>query len=782
MRQTIDRSRIVRQARCWPLRWWPQSLASAVGLVVLALALSLTLVLLASQTVTALEIEFSGRQVKRDILALYDGRRERIPHETRIHKFAEMPLNYLGYRVVYQDVNQQLPDVATLGRYRGVLTWLIEPLRRPEVLVEWLDQATARGLKLVVLGEVAPPDAGWLLPSINRLLGRIGLEHTGEYIDLTWRAFAVEQNAEIIGFERPLDKALPGFPVLRTKGSEVEAHLVVDAPAAGGRVQAALVATGPGGGYASQSYTIHYEPNTDKVRWTLNPFAFFKRAFGPERFPVPDTTTYSGRRIYFSHIDGDGWNNLTEIEGHRDAQRLSADVIAREAVQPYPDLPVSVGLIAGDTLPELGGNPAARAVARALYALPQVEVASHTYSHPYAWQFFEIYDRDAELLKIEQYLPPDLSARERLTRGIMRLAKKEPTADRFDKYIATSDDLPRTYLRRPFDLDLEMTGALAISESLAPIGKRAKVYLWSGDTTPFPDAIKALRKAGIPNINGGDSRLDKEFPSVTYVPPLSRPAGDERQIYSGNSNENTYTNDWTGPYYGYFMLKHTLDNTEKPRRLKPFNLYYHMYSGEKASALASVKHFLEIARKAPVLPTTASHYAHIADDFFAAEIEQVDLFSWAVTARGALQTVRFDDAEQLIVDPERSIGVLGSNRHEGALMVTLDPAVPRVVVALRLKVEAAAMQAKQVAALVESRWMLSGQQREACGFLVQGQGFGPGEMHWQAEAGRQFVVTAERQGQTLVTETHRADAEGHLRFTLAANAVEPLTIRLKCNE
>ncbi len=779
MRKTLDKVTAVHAIIvCWVRRLAaPGEMLARLLLVVVAASI------VSSDCAHALEIEFSGRQVKRDILALYDGRRERLPHETRIHKFAEMPLNYLGYRVVYQDVNQPLPDPATLSRYRGVLTWLVEPLRRPEALLDWLDQATARGLKLVILGEVAPPDAGWLLPSINRLLGRIGLEHTGEYIDLTWRAFTVEQNAEIVGFERPIDKALPGFPVLRTKGSEVEAHLIVDAPAAGGRVQAALVATGPGGGYASQSYTIHFEPNTDKVRWTLNPFTFFKRAFGAERFPVPDATTYSGRRIYFSHIDGDGWNNLTEIEGHRDAQRLSAEVILREVAQPYPDLPVTVGLIAGDIDVELCGNPAGRALARAFYALPQVEVGSHTYTHPYAWQFFETYDRDAERLKIDQYLRPDLTVRQRLTREFLKLKKGElQGGDSCDKFVATSDDLPRTYLRKPFDLDLEMTGALAVSESLAPPGKRAKVYLWSGDTTPFPDAIKALRKAGIANINGGDSRLDKEFPSVTYVPPLSRPAGEERQIYSGNSNENTYTNDWTGPYYGFFMLEHTLNNTEKPRRLKPFNLYYHMYSGEKASALASVKHFLEMARTAPVLPTTASHYARIADDFFSAEIEQVDLFAWAVTGRGALQTVRFDEAEQLVVDPERSTGVLGANRHAGSLLVTLDPAVPRAVVALRLKAEAATARVKPVTSLVESRWMLSSQVREGCGFAIEAQGFGPGEMHWQTEPGRQFIVTAGRQGQQLLTETHRADAEGQLRFTLPLNAIEPLTIRLKCNE
>jgi len=45
-----------------------------------------------------------------------------------------------------------------------------------------------------------------------------------------------------------------------------------------------------------------------------------------ERLPVPDVTTLDGRRMYFSHIDGDGWNNISEIEGYRETQTTVADV------------------------------------------------------------------------------------------------------------------------------------------------------------------------------------------------------------------------------------------------------------------------------------------------------------------------------------------------------------------------------------------------------------------------------------------------------------------------
>ncbi len=734
--------------------------------------------------VRALEIEFSGRRVKRDIIALYDGRRERAPHETRIHKFAEMPLNYLGYRVVYHNVNGRLPDPAALSNAQAVLTWFIEPLSVPEVVVDWLDRVTARGTKLVVIGDIAPPDPPFLLPIINRILSRIGLEHTGEFVELTWRAFVVDQNPEVVGFERPVDKALPGFPVLRIKGNEVEPHLLIETPAAVGRTTATIVATGRGGGYASHNYAIYYEPNTDRVRWTLNPFSFFKRALGAERLPIPDPTTVSGRRIYFSHIDGDGWNNLSEIEGHKSAERLSAEVIAREAIIPYPDLPVTVGLIAGDIDPKLGGNPDGRAVASQLFALPHVEVGAHTYTHPYNWQFYETYDREAELAKIKEHRLPDLPARERFGQFLATLAGRPLRGPRNDLYIGGSAELPRSYMREPFDIDQEIGGALRVAESIAPPGRKAKAYLWSGDTSPFAEAIREVKRNGASNINGGDSRLDREYPSVAYVPPLSRPVENERQIYAGNSNENTYTNDWTGPYYGFMMLEHTLANTERPRRLKPFNLYYHMYSGEKPAALAAVKQFLDLARTSPVAPVTASRYSRIAEDFFAAEIEQVDLFSWAITERGAMQTVRFDEAGLLAVDMDRSSGVIGTKRESETIYVTLDPAVKRAIVTLRSREEDArsAASKRHSARLVEARWRLFEFVEDGCSFQIGAEGFGPGEMVWQSKPGQQFEITAHRGNQILETQQGATDAEGLLRLRISASAMEPLVLRFSCHD
>lgn len=719
--------------------------------------------------------------MKRSLLALYDSKAEGAADKTRLHKLAEMPLNHLGYMLDYRDINDPLPT--DLARYRAVVTWFVEPFQDTARYVGWLDKATESGLKLVALGELVPKETEEDAAVLNRVLARIGLNSANNFVVLTQKSRVVSADQQMIGFEQAIDKALPGFPIITARAQSTRSHLVIEAPLGTATVQSTVVSTSAGGGYAAQNFTYSLDPNTNRMEWILNPFQFFKLALGDERFPIPDTTTVSGRRIYFSHVDGDGWNNVSEVEGYRQAQALSVEVVTKEAVAPYPDLPVSIGLIAADVQPLLGGLPSGIKFARQLYGMPQVEVASHTHTHPYHWSFFENYDRAKEEAMVKSYRPPTMPLRERFAAALLRAAGKTYANARYDPYIAGSDDLPRTYLRTPFDLETEVAGALRFTEQFAPAGKKAKLYLWSGNTSPFEAAIAATRRAGVRNLNGGDSRLDKEFPSVGYVPPISRPVGAERQIYAVNSNENTYTNDWTGPFGGQMMLDNTLLNTETPRRLKAFNLYYHMYSGEKPAALKTVKHFLDEARAAPVAPIPASDYAAIADDYFATEIEQVDLFSWAIKSRGAMNTLRFEEADHLSVDLAASLGVLGFTRHEHAIYVALDPEAERPVITLKAAAaETIERPEGRQLSLVEARWRFSGMRIADCDQSMTAQGFGPGEMTWRGRPNTAYKVRLTR-GDALLTEEIRwTDASGELHLKLAAAAIEPATLRFVCHE
>src|SRR5262249_43589837 len=150
---------------------------------------------------------------------------------------------------------------------------------------------------------------------------------------------------------------------------------------------------------------------------------------------------------------------------------------------------------------------------------------SHTYSHPYKWSFFESYDRRLE----ERLVSPDETEwgsmvgdrmrriARRLFPGLTRKNETEPPK--------AEEDPPRAYSEFPFNLEQEIGGSIAVAQELAPEGKRATIYLWSGGADPFEDAIARTRRLELRNLNGGDSRFDAEYPSISYLAPISRTAG-----------------------------------------------------------------------------------------------------------------------------------------------------------------------------------------------------------------------------------------------------------------
>lgn len=99
--------------------------------------------------------------------------------------------------------------------------------------------------------------------------------------------------------------------------------------------------------------------------------------------PAPDVTTENGRRLFFSHIDGDGFPSFAQFP----RRELAAEVLYREVLQKYR-VPTTVSVIESELAPD-GLYPALsarmEAVARQIFALPHVEIASHSYSHPFKW-------------------------------------------------------------------------------------------------------------------------------------------------------------------------------------------------------------------------------------------------------------------------------------------------------------------------------------------------------------------------------------------------------------
>jgi hypothetical protein len=701
--------------------------------------------------------------VRREILALYDSGREAQPDETLIHKLAEMPLNHLGYIVRYHDVREPLPEVGALQRYRAVLTWFEAPLAPATAYLDWGRKAAAAGARFVILGETGGNPFSGDLALVNTLIANIGLQHAGQVVGNTLGTRVVGQDASLIGFERPLDIVLPPYPILRAGKMSPHVGLEVEPAGHTGLKTSILVATSAGGGFAATGHIYYYDRDANRLKWIINPFAFFRHALGHELFPIPDVTTISGRRLYFSHVDGNGWNNAVQIEGYRERGAIAAEVLENELIAPYPDLPVTVGLIAGNVDETLGGRAESGVIATRLFALPHVEIASNTYTYPLVWSAFENSSRNGPAYG-KQEDPSVISA------VVSRLAGKVP---------AGPAAVNRVYTRDPFDLSIEVAAAVALAQSLAPPRKGVPIYAWSGDNRPFAAAVAAARDAGLRNINGGGTRLNAHFPSVAYVSPISRPVSGERQIYAVGRNENHYFDDMGRPNYAFANLKETIHNTGSPRRLTGIDLYYTVHSAERPATLSSVKSTLELVRNLPLAPINTSEYAAIADGFFAVEIHALGESRWLIRNRGAVQTLRLDDADTLELDPTRSKGAIGQNRHEHALYIALDAAVDEPIVALR-PTSASDPGTGGLGMLVESRWRVRSVSAKKCDLNFVAQGFGNGEFVWAGVEPGRHIVAVSRDGQPLWRQTAEVVLNRRLTISIPISALDPVDIGVRC--
>ncbi len=135
------------------------------------------------------------------------------------------------------------------------------------------------------------------------------------------------------------------------------------------------VAVGAWGGYALHPH-IMSESASGRHEWLLDPFSFFQAALRLPVQPVFDMTTENGRRLGIIEVRGDRLFDKDE-HGVEAIDRLRAWMEKNRA-------PVTLGVIEAEAR-----QRRARSKVRQLASMPQVRLASHTYSHPFYWGVFE---------------------------------------------------------------------------------------------------------------------------------------------------------------------------------------------------------------------------------------------------------------------------------------------------------------------------------------------------------------------------------------------------------
>lgn len=718
----------------------------------------------------------------RTMIGLWDSVEQKKVIKSPIPLGVEMPLNFLGIKVEYHDVQLPLPDLSQRDDVLGIIVWFPYnyTYKEADPLIAWITQLVDQGKKLILI--ISPFNLSTLsaYSKMHGLLQKLGIFESDELMPFTYNYELGTTKYGYYPFEATFNLTLPSFARLDTSYHEIEPIISLKRKDGKGE-EIPVVFTHANGLFAFDSYFLKPYAIDGEIRtkWLINPFKTLRRALNLRDVPIPDTTTLCGRRIYYSQIDGDGWSNATlTLRGNNVDPTLSAQIILDRFVGRDIDMPVSVAPIAGDLNPEWFGNAKTQEIARQFFLLPQVEMGCHTYSHPFDWGFFKNYTPEKERPYLQAYPTKTFDDS---TLAFFKSLVRKPSSyysvltdeDRMSRGIVNSDlekgyTIPRAFAVKPFDLSLEVTGAIHEVNEFAPADKRVEVYQWSGNGEAFPEAVKLTEEAHVQNINGGNSRLDFAHPSYGDVNALGINLAGYEQVYNSCSNENNYTQLWTSNYYGFVTLNHTLQWTDTPIRIKPIDLYYHMYSGERQSSLSALHRNMDYIRIQKIIPIHTSHYCKIVNGFNTTKVLQEDNENaWMILDRGDLQTIRLDKSVCRGIDFSQSSGVLGQKHFQGSLYVSLDPAIPEAILRFKELEDTSHEPIEPLSYLVESRWQVLGLSRSGQNQLsFQAQGFGPLEMQWRVPHDQIYHIEARSESGELVSSEWTPSMDNTLNFSI----------------
>ena len=195
------------------------------------------------------------------------------------------------------------------------------------------------------------------------------------------------------------------------------------------------------------------------------------------------------------------------------------------------------------------------------------------------------------------------------------------------------------------------------------------MVLWSGNCRPGPEALAVADAMPTENMNGGDTVISRARPSLTAVAPLSMKWGDRLQINAAVQNEMLFTNGFQGPRWGgYVNVIQTFERTGSPRRLKPVNIYFHMFMADRLESLNSLRTVFDWAMAQPLQATTAAAYARVVRQTHTAAIFSSSPQSWVLVHGPDLRTFRLPSAGML-PDLAACKNVIGYQVFEGQLFV-----------------------------------------------------------------------------------------------------------------
>lgn len=492
------------------------------------------------------------------------------------------PLQYMGYIPVEWVMDGSFPDDIKSDEYAGIVAWLNHPVtKHSKKFNDFLLKQTARNIPVVFFNYLGLHDNATFLT-------KFGINSAKA--ETTAKSVTHRYLADMFDYEISAKPNIINFFSL----SVANAQPIVEVTSDTKHLQTAAALT-PFGGFVLEPFVLAELPEGQN-RWVVDPFRFLKKAMHLPDMPVPDITTSNGRRLSMIHVDGDAFISLVPWEKNS----YAGDLMLNQIFKKYP-LPITVSVIERE-FEIIKANPGVYThlvqVAKDMFALPWVEIATHTYSHPLEW--------------------------EKLEEG----KENKP-------YLSYPDE------RYMFSYEKEIAGSSSfINQNFAPKDKRVKVVLWSGDGMVTEKPLLVADQAKLMNLNGMSDLYLPTSKSLTNLSGFGRFVGNYYHVYSPISNDFIYNDDWTPPLYRFINVIDTFILTESPHRYKPISIYYHFYSAVDQGAFRALKNIYEWVVQQKTTPVHLTDYIQKVLAFNHLVIARTLNDGWLITNNAPLREFR----------------------------------------------------------------------------------------------------------------------------------------------
>ena len=344
---------------------------------------------------------------------------------------------------------------------------LVLSAEQQTALAAWLPSLRTRKIPLLLTGMPWTDDAARLLA-----LQHLGLSGSAKPATRLVKTNVVAMDSSMLRVNTKITSRSLGFLDL---AAPADSRIVLglygqDAMGTGHRFDQAFL-TSWGGAWI--------DPAAQAASSQLDLPAFLTQWLGTDRsFPVPDTTTRTGRRVFYSHIDSTGFSTPSTLPGFPLCSEVMRDRILGRNL-----LPVTVSVCEAEMRAWLPGQKSEQAerlehVARSIFEMLQVQAASNSLSRPTRW-----------------------------TAGI------DITSKLNDRAKTTRHDMER-----------EIAGSMSyIHRRLLPLGKHVSLMLWPASASPSPEALDYCRALKIESLPATSSFDPITSPSDSRTPLRMEP-------------------------------------------------------------------------------------------------------------------------------------------------------------------------------------------------------------------------------------------------------------------